>query len=130
MAEIELRPGRFGRVIVVRLRPNIDLTKGIERACAEAGIAEAVLRGAIGSVNHAVLDAASGRSVTVDAPGLEILSLKGSLAPGPGGVPRATLAGCLVDEAGTVHAGTFRRGANLVCVTAEVVVEEWLPGEA
>jgi uncharacterized protein len=129
MPEIDLEEGRFGRTFFVRLRPNIDLVEGVEAACREAGIANAVLRGALGSVNHAVLESASGRRQVVDQPGLEILVLKGAVSTGPDGTLAAELAGAVADEAGTVHAGRFRRGENLVCVTAEICVEEWLPGK-
>ena len=127
MPDVEIRRGRFGRVFFVRLRPNIDLVEGLEAACAENGLAHAVLRGSIGSVNYAVLETGDGTTRLVDQPGLEILSLKGVVEPGPDGSPRALVTGSMADEAGTIHAGRFRRGENPICITAEVCLEEWIP---
>ena len=51
---------------------ELHVVEGLEDACAEAGVANAVLRGSIGSVNHAVLETGAGRTQLVDQPGLEV----------------------------------------------------------
>ncbi len=121
-----ISPGRFGRVVFIRLRPNEDLVEGLEKAAKAHGIAAGVLRGSIGSVNHPVFDIGSSRQTSVDKIGLEIVSLKGTLSS-ENGSPEATLTGALVDDDGTVFAGRFIRGKAPVCITAELCLEEWLP---
>jgi predicted DNA-binding protein with PD1-like motif len=128
--EIQLEPGRFGRLALIRLKPNEDLVEGLEAACAEAGITAAVVRSAVGSLVDAVLGYGSGESAgvtSVEGPGIEILTLTGELLPGPDGKPRALLSGSVSDPEARVYGGTFLRGANPICITLELVLQEWLP---
>ena len=53
--EAEFEDGRFGRLAVVRLKPDQDLVEGIEAAAMEAGIAYGVVRAAVGSLVDAAL---------------------------------------------------------------------------
>jgi hypothetical protein len=43
---------------------------------------------------------------------------------------RAAITGIVADTEGHVHGGPFVAGANPVCVTFEVTLEEWLPSAA
>jgi len=40
---------------------------------------------------------------------------------------RACLSGVVADTTGQVHGGPFVAGANPVCITFELTLEEWLP---
>ncbi len=39
--------GRYGRMVLARVRPNVDLVTGVERICATHGISHAVVRSAV-----------------------------------------------------------------------------------
>ncbi len=118
--------GRLGRIAVVRIRPNEDLVSAVEAAAAEHGLRNAIVRSAVGSLVDAVLEAGA-RAVEVPGPGIEILTLAGELRDGPDGRPRAELYGTIADGKAQVYGGRFRRGANPICITLELVLQEWLP---
>lgn len=120
-SDIELQAGRLGRVAVVRLRPNLDMVSAVEDAAKQAGFSHAVVRSAVGSLIDACLEA-GGRQSTHEGPGVEILSLTGEV--GPDG---ATLRGTISTPAQTVHGGKFVRGENAICITLELVLQEWIP---
>ena len=120
--------GRLGRIAVMRLRPNQDLVSAVETAAREHGLQNALVRSAVGSLVDAVLEAGE-RTVTVPGPGIEILTLSGELRSGAGGQPRATLSGTIADGKAQVYGGRFRRGENPICITLELVLQEWLPAE-
>jgi hypothetical protein len=40
---------------------------------------------------------------------------------------RASLSGVVADPEGNVYGGPFVPGANPICMTFEVTLEEWLP---
>lgn len=119
--------GSFGRLAVVRLRPNVDLVEGIEAVCAEQGFARAAVRGAVGSLTQATLARGDGRPRSVAGPGLEIALTAGEVRPDRAGGSRARVYGLVCDAAGQVYGGEFVRGANPIFVTLELVVQEWLP---
>ncbi|MGP1254419.1 MAG: PCC domain-containing protein [Kiloniellales bacterium] len=128
--EADFEDGRFGRLAVVRLKPNQDLVEGIEAAAAEAGIACGVVRAAVGSLVDAALgygEAENTSIVTVEGPGIEILTLAGELRPDENGRARALLQGTISDADAKVYGGTFLRGANPICITLELVLQEWIP---
>ncbi|WP_193370151.1 PCC domain-containing protein [Pelagibius marinus] len=118
--------GKLGRIAVVRLRPNEDLVGAVEAACGEHGLSHAVVRSAVGSLVDAVLEAGD-RVIQVPGPGIEILTLAGEVRPDAGGRPRAELRGTIADGKAQVYGGRFRRGANPICITLELVLQEWLP---
>ncbi len=120
--EIITRQGRLGRVAVVRLRPNLDLVESVEDAARDAGFANAIVRSAVGSLNDASLSVA-GKAFLHEGPGVEILSLNGEIEEG-----RARLRGAVSTPQQTVHGGEFRRGENAICITLELVLQEWVPG--
>lgn len=113
--------GKYGRVLFGRLRPDEDLVAGVEALCLEAGFNHAVIRGSLGSVNHATFKVGE---KTLDVPymGLEITALYGEIRAG-----KARLTGSLVNGEGQVFSGHFVRDKNPICVTAEITLEEWLP---
>jgi len=118
--------GRLGRIAVVRLRPNQDLVTGVEAACREHGIAHALVRSAVGSLVDAVLEAGD-HTIQVPGPGIEILTLSGEVRSDEAGHLGADLRGTIADGKAQVYGGRFRRGANPICITLELVLQEWLP---
>lgn len=110
-------PGPTGgsRAVVLRVRPNEDMVAALEAACRAHGIARAVLRGGVGSLVAPRLAEGTG---TADI-ATELLVTGGGVGPGGGAVAVA-----LADMQGRVHAGTVPRGANAVCITCELVLEE------
>ena len=125
-AEATIEEGHFGRLLTIRIRPNIDLVGGIEQICAEQSIAHAEVRSAVGSLTDAVLMTAASKK-TVSGPGLEIALTSGHVEPGSGGKPKARLFGLVSDSEGRPHGGEFVRGDNPVFVTLELVLQEWVP---
>ncbi len=122
--------GRYGRMILARVRPNIDLVAGVERVCASHGITHAVVRSAVGSLVDAALGYGEGDSmtlITVEGPGIEILTLNGEVRPDETGKPVATLRGTISDSDASVYGGEFVRGGNPICITLEIALQEWLP---
>ncbi len=118
--------GRLGRIAVVRLRPNEDLVTAIETACREHGLQHAIVRSAVGSLVDAVLETGE-RTVAVPGPGIEILTLSGELRSGTDGETTADLRGTIADGKAQVYGGRFRRGENPICITLELVLQEWMP---
>ncbi len=129
-AETLFEAGRLGRIALIRLKPNQDLVEGVEAACAEAGLGCAMVRSAVGSLVDGVLGYGAGGSrglVTVKGPGIEILTLGGEVRPDESGRPRAQLTGTISDANAQVYGGTFLRGQNTICITLELVLQEWIP---
>ncbi|SAK74463.1 hypothetical protein AWB79_04361 [Caballeronia hypogeia] len=113
------RDGRKG--IVARIRPNEDLSQGIEAACRINGIRAARIRGSVGSIVGARFENAD----PVDDIATEILVLDGEVKD-EGGEPRATLDVALIDPRGRVHQGRVVRGDNPVLICFELFLEESL----
>ena len=126
MTSARFEEGRLGRIAVVRLRPNEDLVSAVEAACREHGLAHAVVRSAVGSLVDAVLETGN-RSVEVPGPGIEILTLAGEVRSDGAGAPAADLRGTIADGQARVYGGRFKRGGNPICITLELVLQEWLP---
>ena len=124
----EIENGSLGRLAVIRLRPNEDLVTGIETACREHALRHAVVRSAVGSLVDASLDA-GGKVVTVTGPGIEILTLGGELRTSADGTLSGDLRGTLSDSDARVYGGRFRRGENPICITLELVLQEWVPSD-
>lgn len=116
-----LEQGRLGRIAVIRLKPNQDLVEGVEAAAAEQGIRDAVVRTAVGSLVDAALAYGAAGRREVPGPGVEILTLSGGLREG-----LADLRGTVSDSGAQVHGGRFIKGANPICITLELVLQEWL----
>lgn len=134
-ASATIEKGSFGRLATLRLRPNEDLSQAIEAACAEHGITHALVRSCVGSLTDAVLVHQTGgtegteRETLVQGPGLEIALLNGEIRPGKDGRPRADLRGLVCDQDGRAIAGRFLHGRNPICITIELVLQEWIPEE-
>ena len=66
----------------------------------------------------------------IRGPAIEIVSLAGEVRTQPDGSTRAAISGVVADTEGRLFGGPFVAGANSVCVTFEVTLEEWLPSSA
>ncbi|WP_240722825.1 PPC domain-containing DNA-binding protein [Poseidonocella sp. HB161398] len=119
--------GRMGRVAYARIGPNEDLVRGIEKLCLAEGFENAFVRGALGSLVDACLQANDGSEIHVAGPAVEIVSLAGEVRSSPAGEVEASLSGVVADPQGRIHGGPFVPGGNPICMTFEVTLEEWLP---
>ncbi len=119
----------MGRVAYARIGPNEDLVQSVEKLCVAQGMRHAFVRGALGSLIDACLERPDGACQVVRGPAVEIVSLAGEVRLQPDGTLRAALTGVVADTEGRVHGGPFVAGANAVCVTFEITLEEWLPSE-
>ena len=117
----------MGRVAYARIGPNEDLVQSVEKLCVAQGMRHAFVRGALGSLIDACLERPDGACQVVRGPAVEIVSLAGEVRLQPDGTLRAALTGVVADTEGRVHGGPFVAGANAVCVTFEITLEEWLP---
>lgn len=119
--------GAMGRVAYARIAPNEDLVQGVEKLCLAEGFRNAFVRGALGSLTDACLGTLSGEYLSIKGPAVEIVSLAGEVRSREDGSLSAALTGVVADPEGNVYGGPFIAGANPVCVTFEVTLEEWLP---
>ncbi len=126
-SDTKIEAGRLGRLAVIRLRPNQDLVGGVEAACRENGISRAVVRSAVGSLVDASLLYGEAARRQVPGPGVEILTLSGTVSPNARGEPNADLRGTISDSNAAVFGGRFEPGENAICITLELVLQEWLP---
>jgi uncharacterized protein len=122
--------GQMGRVAYGRIAPNEDLVQSVEKLCLAQGFRNAFVRGALGSLTDACLAKSDGSCILIRGPAAEIVSLAGEVRSHADGSLQAALTGVVVDTHGTVYGGPFVPGANPVCVTFEVTLEEWLPEAA
>jgi len=122
--------GAMGRVAYARIAPNEDLVLGVEKLCLAEGFRHAFVRGALGSLVDACLGTLDGKCVQVKGPAVEIVSLAGEVRSNDDGTLSAALTGVVADTEGNVFGGPFVAGANPICMTFEVTLEEWLPALA
>ena len=122
--QADIRTGTLGRIAAVRLRPNLDLAKGVEEAARQVGFRDAVIRSAVGSLVDAGLQVGN-RVDLHQGPGIEILSLNGEVQNGA-----AVLRGTISKPDRSVHGGEFVHGENPICITLELVLQEWVPSPA
>ena len=128
MSEVHrVESGVMGRVAYARIAPNEDLVLSVERLCLAQRFRHAFVRGALGSLVDACLARGDGSCLVVPGPAAEVVSLAGEVRPQADGSLQAALTGVVVDNDGQVYGGPFVAGANTVCVTFEVTLEEWLP---
>lgn len=130
MTETSIESGDYGRSAVIRLRPNEDLIEGVEQACLENAIGYAIVRSAVGSLVDAVLQcgAEGDRKTLVEpGPGVEILTLTGEVRPDQDGRPRADFRGTISTPDARVLGGRFLPGRNSICITLELILQEWRP---
>jgi len=126
-APVTVEAGSMGRVAYARIAPNEDLVLSVEKLCLSQGFRNAFVRGALGSLVDACLETRDGKYLTVRGPAVEIVSLAGEVREQADGSLAASLSGVVADCEGRVHGGPFVAGANPVCMTFEVTLEEWLP---
>lgn len=112
--------------LVCRVRPNVDITRTIERLTREQGWHSAEVRGQVGSLVGGRLRQEDGSIVTVDGPATEVMFLDGCVTTVEGQVT-ADLSAHLVDRHGQVHSGALVCGENAVAMTYELVLCEKLP---
>ena len=108
------------RMVVARIRPNEDVSDGIEAICRKHGFTAAIVRGSIGSVIDPWF--ADGRRVEADS--TELLVLDGAVRSDMSGKLQSRLDVALVDTEGRVHQGRLVPGCNPVCITFELMLEE------
>lgn len=119
--------GSMGRVAYARIAPNEDLVQGIEKVCLAEGFRNAFVRGALGSLVDACIGTREGGYLHIRGPAVEVVSIAGEVRAQPDGSLGASLSGVVADPDGVVFGGPFIAGANPICVTFEVTLEEWLP---
>ncbi len=86
------------------------------------------MRGAVGSLLDAALSYGKDQRLDVAGPGVEILTLGGEVRPDGEGKPTARLTGTISDCNAQVYGGSFVPDANPICITLELVLQEWVPG--
>jgi predicted DNA-binding protein with PD1-like motif len=119
--------GAMGRVAYARIAPNEDLVRGVEKLCLAHGFKNAFVRGALGSLVDACLGTRDGKCQEIKGPAVEIVSLAGEVRSNDDASLSAALSGVVADTQGNVYGGPFVAGANPICMTFEVTLEEWLP---
>jgi predicted DNA-binding protein with PD1-like motif len=122
-----IETGTMGRVAYARIAPNEDLVLGVEKFCLAEGFRNAFVRGALGSLVDGCLLRTDGKFFHIKGPAVEIVSLAGEVRCEADGSIRAALSGVIADTQGNVFGGPFIAGANPICMTFEVTLEEWLP---
>lgn len=122
--------GKMGRVAYARIGPNEDLVQGVEKLCLAEGFENAFVRGALGSLVDACLATREGRYQSIRGPAVEIVSIAGEVRMNAAGEVVASLTGVVADPDGNVYGGPFVAGANAVCMTFEITLEEWLPAKS
>ena len=105
-------PARGG--IVARIKPNEDILAAIETIARDHGVADAVVRGSLGSLIGARFADGTG----VDDHATEVLVREGHVRGGG-----AALDLLVVDMQGRVHDGWLAHGANPVCITFDLFLE-------
>lgn len=128
--ESDIRRCRVGRVINARFFCNDDLVTGVEDICREHQIAHGVIKGGLGSLFKSGLELMTDegvlRSINVEGFAVEILSMHGHVRRDRDGEVEVELHGIVANNAGEVFAGRFIKGGSPVCITIEVMLQEWL----
>jgi len=109
--------GTGPRVLLARIRPNVDISLAIEAICRDHGVRTAHVHG-IGSLNE--VRYADGSRVESHA--TEVLIRDGHVEM-VDGRPRARLHLDVVDMDGGISTGEIVHGDNPVCVTFELIIE-------
>ena len=124
---IEVEAGRTGRIAYTRVRPNEDLVQAVEKVALQHGFRSAFVRGSLGSLSDACLEGHDGTTKELRGPAVEVLAVVGEIRSDADATPQAILSGAVADTQGRVWGGRFVSGRNPVCMTFELVLEEWLP---
>ncbi|HLU02061.1 MAG TPA: PPC domain-containing DNA-binding protein [Advenella sp.] len=128
--ESSIRPCQVGRVVNARFFCNDDLVTGMEDICREHQIVQGVIKGGLGSLFKSSLeimtDEGVPRCINVEGFAVEILSMNGHVRRNNEGEIEVELYGIVANNAGEVFAGRFVKGGSPVCITIEVMLQEWL----
>jgi predicted DNA-binding protein with PD1-like motif len=103
-----------GAGLVARVKPNEDIVTALETIARRHGIANAVVRGSLGSL----IGARFTQGDLVHDHATEVLVREGNIRDG-----KAALNLLVVDMQGQVHEGWLQRGENPVCITFDIVLE-------
>lgn len=122
-----IETGTMGRVAYARIGPNEDLIQSVEKLCLSEGFKNAFVRGALGSLVDACLSRNDGTLQQIEGPAVEIVSLAGEVRIQEDGSLKASLSGVVADPVGDVYGGLFVSGLNMICMTLEITLEEWIP---
>jgi uncharacterized protein len=113
----------MGDAWVIRLKPHEDLVDGLVAVCHAQHIHRASIVGGLGSLMHGCVSQGALDKVHIDGPGVEILAITGWIDAMQ---PKAsTLHVTLGDRHGQVTMGRAVKGHNPVCITAEIILQEW-----
>jgi predicted DNA-binding protein with PD1-like motif len=112
-----------GRALLAQIRPNTDICHAIEEICRLHGIRSAVIHGIGSLIGVEFTD-----GTIADSYATEVLVTDGELSERQG-EPECRLDIALVDMDGAIWEGTVKRGANPVCVTFELLIEEKTPAQ-
>lgn len=126
---ITIEQGHTGRIFYLRIHPNEDLVQSLEKAFLEAKLARALVRVSVGSLAHCSLQCGTDKTVEVDGPAIEILTMNGEITGDGSGNPTARVNGMVMGMDGKFYAGRFVSGRNPACMTVEAVIEEWVVDE-
>jgi predicted DNA-binding protein with PD1-like motif len=118
--------GRAGRIAYTHVRPNEDLVQAVQKVALMHGFRTAFVRGTLGSLTDACLAGQDGTLRELTGPAIEVLSVVGEVRSDREGAPEARLSGVVADTEGRVFGGRFVSGRNPVCMTFELVLEEWI----
>jgi uncharacterized protein len=125
--------GRFGRALVIRLRPGTDLFRGIRAACEKHRVKGGMISCVFGSLQKCCLGYVRPTSEPHMKSGLDFIRLPGpiefSSAQGTitetedGGV-FIHIHGVVADRHNRCYAGHFIEGENIVLANMEIVIAE------
>jgi uncharacterized protein len=118
-----LQATESGGVWAIRLKPYEDVTTSLCAFGAEQGVRRLAVIGCVGSLMHATLQGANGEVRHVEGPGVEIVAASGWLDVELPASSALTLT--VADRQGALNAGRPAPGGNPVCVTVEMIVQEW-----
>jgi predicted DNA-binding protein with PD1-like motif len=125
--------GRFGRALVIRLRPGTDLFRGIRAACEKHGVRGGMISCVFGSLQKCCLGYVRPSSEPHMRSGLDYIRLTGPIEfssaqgtiteTGDGGI-FIHIHGVVADRHNRCYAGHFIEGENIVLANMEVVIAE------
>ncbi len=107
-----------GRLVVARLRPNVDLVTGCQEVCAALGVNSARVLSGIGSTIGAQLEG----QPEITAVPTELIVTEGRITRSAAGWEVDLPVG-LIDIDGRVHRGRPERGANPVLICFELFLQ-------
>ncbi|MEM0899796.1 MAG: hypothetical protein AAGI92_07580 [Pseudomonadota bacterium] len=100
----------------IRLRPNLDVTEALEKACSDLRISNATILPSIGSLNAPLLRG-NNSDIQFDDVGMEVMRFSGEVRGG-----RAIVQAMICNGAGELFKGELAPGQAPICVTAELLL--------